>query len=146
MTRAEQKEKKLQEEEKLIKSIEGKLVDGKQKQAFRKTQVWRDFRRKFYVKEQKKLKNGKTKDIPNVDPITLKPLSRTFNLHHMDLDPHHYASLKEDNFKPVNTQSHEVLHWLYGYYRKDPAILDRLKILLDEMCKLNNNKDVRDYK
>lgn len=146
MTRAEQKEKKLQEEEKFIKSIEGKLVDGKQKQAFRKTQAWKDFRRKFYIKEQKKLKNGKTKDIPNDDPITLKPLSKTFNLHHMDLDPHHYTNLDEENFVAIGTQAHEVLHWLYGYYRKDPAILDRLKILLDKMRRLNNGKDIRDYK
>lgn len=144
-TREELKRKKLEEEQKFIDKIEGKLVDGKQKSLFRKTQKWKDFRRKFYIKETKTLKNGKKKDVPNVDPITLQPLTKTFNLHHMDLDPRHYTSLDAANFRPLRTQSHEVLHWLYSYYRKDPAILDRLKTLLDEMCRLNNNRDVRDY-
>lgn len=145
MTRQELKEKKLKEEEKFIKSIEGKLADGKQKQAFRKTSKWKEFRRKFYIKETKKLKNGKTKDVPNVDALTLRPLNKTFNLHHMDLDPHHYTDLENGNFATLNTQSHEFLHWFYSYYRKDKDIVNRLVALADKMCELNNYKDIRDY-
>lgn len=146
MTRAEQKEKKLQEEQKFIESIKNKPIDGKTKNEFRKTNAWKEFRRKFYIKEKKKLKNGKIKDIPNIDPISLKKLNRTFNLHHMDLNPNHYTNLNEDNFIPLNNQIHDLLHKLYNYYRKDSSILERFKIVLDEMCKINNNKDIRDFK
>lgn len=48
------------------------------------------------------------------------------------------------HFKVLNTAAN--LQFLFDEYRKDPAILDRLKTLLDEMCRLNNNKDIRDYK
>lgn len=145
MTRQQLKEKKEKDEQKLIQSIKGKLIDGKTKGEFRKTSVWKIFRRKFYIKEQKTLKNGKKKDVPNTDVLTLKPLNKTFNLHHMCLDPKKYTDLNETNFRTLNVQSHEVLHWVYSYYRKDPAILDRLKALLDEMCRLNDSKDVRDF-
>lgn len=146
MTRVEQKEKKLQEEKEFIESIKDKSIDGKIKSEFRKTSVWKNFRKKFYIKEIKTLKNGKKKEIPANDPITLKKLNKTFNLHHMDLDPCHYTDLNENTFIPLNNQIHDILHKLYNYYRIDPTILDRLKIILDEMCRLNNNKDIKDYK
>lgn len=145
MTRQQLKEKKDKEEKKFIESIKGENIDGKLKGEFRKTSLWKAFRCKFYIKEQKLLKNGRKKDVKNDDAITLKPLNRTFNLHHMQLDSRKYTELNEKNFIPVNTQTHTFLHWLYSYYRKDPLILERLKKYLDQMCELNDFKDVRDF-
>lgn len=144
MIRQQQKKKKLQEEKEFIESIKDKPIDGKTKGEFRKTSTWKNFRKKFYIKEIKTLKNGKKKEIPAEDPITLKKLNKTFNLHHMNLSSSHYLDLKEENFVPLNIQSHRVLHWLYSIYRKDPEVLDRIKNILDKMCELNNHLDVRD--
>lgn len=137
-------EEKEIDEQKLIESFDGKLLNGQEKGEFRKTKKWKDFRRKFYIKETKTLKNGKKRDIPNVDALTLKPLSRTFNLHHMCLDPRQYTNLKNE-FIPLNSQSHEFLHWAYTQYCRDPEILDRLIALVKEMYDINNGKDVKNY-
>ena len=48
-----------------------------------------------------------------------------------------YDQLIEENFVALNKQTHETLHFLFRYYQKDPAILDRLKTVLDRMNELN---------
>ena len=41
---------------------------------------------------------------------------------------------------------HDVVHYLYGYYRNDKDILKRLKKELDKMVQINDGKDICDYK
>lgn len=92
---------------------------------FRSKKIWRDFR-------EEKRTNDK------LDFLTRKKLSKSFNLHHMDLNPEHYDDLSNpDNFIPLNKKSHECIHFLYDYYVKDPAIIGRLKDCLDRMIKVN---------
>ena len=131
MTRAELKKQKLKKEQELIKSFENKKLNGTEKGKFRQTTVWKEFRTRF---------KGA------LDPITLKKLPKRFQLHHMDLNPEHYTNLNYNNFIPLNGTTHDILHYLYGYYRKDKDILKRLKKQLDRMVELNDGKDIKDFK
>jgi hypothetical protein len=42
-----------------------------------------------------------------------------------------------DNFLPCNNMTHDFLHWLYRYYPKDPAIIDRIKAEMERMKEIN---------
>ena len=131
MTRAEQKKEKLKKEKEFIESIKGKALNQQEKAKFRETTVWKDFRNPF---------KGE------VDPITLRKLPKRFALHHLCLNPREYMVLIKSRFRPHNSKMHEILHYLYGYYRKDRDILKRLKKELDLMVELNDGKDICDYK
>lgn len=101
----------------------GKVQNSKSK--FRSTSKWKKFRRK--VKEERKL-----------DEITLKPLHKAWNLHHMNLDPLKYEDISDSNmYCAINKTTHEILHILYRYYKEDPLVLDRLRYVLEEMVKIN---------
>ena len=131
MTRKEQKEEKLKKEKAFLTSIKGKYLNQIEKSKFRETTVWKDFRKKFAGKP---------------DPITLKKLPKRFNLHHMNLCPSEYTSLKTDEFLALNSTTHDIVHYLYGYYRKDKDIIKRLKKVLDTMVEINDGKDICDYR
>ena len=95
------------------------------KNKVRKSKEWARLRKE--LKEQRRN-----------DEITLKPLRKGWNLHHLDLDINNYSKLDDlSHFACLNVQTHEVLHVLYRYYKKDKHILIRLKYFLDEMEKLN---------
>ena len=131
MTRKEMKEKKLKEERKFLESIKGKYLNQQEKSKFRNTSVWKDFRKKF---------------IGKVDPITLKKLPKRFNLHHLNLCPKNYTDLRMDSFVPLNSSTHDIVHYIYGYYRHDKQILKRLQKILDLMVEINDGKDICDYR
>lgn len=146
MTRQQQKEKKLEEEKEFVESIKDKLIDGETKTKFRKTSFWKEFRKKHFIKEQKKLKNGKIKDIPNIDEVTLRPLTKYYDLHHLNLNSQHYTELDDSNFKALNPKTHECIHWFYSEYCKDPSFRERFLDVIDLMYKINDGKDVKDFK
>ena len=131
MTRKELKEKKLKEEKKFLESIKGKYLNQNEKSKFRTTSVWKEFRKRF---------------IGKVDPVTLKKLPKRFNLHHMDLCPKNYTDLKANKFVALGNKPHEIIHYLYGYYRYDKDILKRIKKILDLMVEINDGKDICDYR
>lgn len=131
MTRKEQKALKLQKEKLFIESLKSRYISGKEKDKFRTTDYWKEFRKRF---------------ANLIDPITLRKLPKRFQLHHCDLNPEHYTDLKFDNFVPLTGKTHDIVHYLYGYYRKDKDVLKRLKRILDKMVELNDGKDVKDYK
>lgn len=103
------------------------ILDSRERAKFRKTKLWLDFRAKV-----KKLKG-------NIDALTLKPLQKTFNLHHMDTRHENYENLEEDRFICLNRQSHDTIHFLYRYWVKDKDILKRLENILEEMEELSND-------
>ena len=72
-----------------------------------------------------------------LDPITLRPLRKGFNVHHLDMRAENYGNLALERFAALNKSTHEMVHWLFRYYAKDPAILERLKTLLDKMVELS---------
>ena len=75
----------------------------------------------------------------NQDQLTLKPLRKGFNIHHLDMREENYQVLKEERFRPLNSDSHDCVHFLYRYYKKDPFIIDRLRKILDLMVKYNED-------
>ena len=101
------------------------MKNSEKKSKFRQTKEWKEFRQKIAEKQDKK------------DIITGKPLRKCYNCHHLDMSAENYDKLIEENFIAVNKQTHETLHFLFRYYQKDPAILDRLKTILDRMNELN---------
>ena len=105
----------------------GKLnATQKMKRDFRKSKIWVSFRHQINVKQH------------GLDPITQKKLYRGANLHHKDLNEAHYTDLSnEDHFVMVNKQTHDAIHWLYTYYRKDKDIIKRIADLLEEMYVIN---------
>ena len=97
------------------------------KTKFRATKEWKEFRKA--LKEEQK-----------IDPITLSKLYKSCNCHHMDLNAEHYTDISnKEHFVILNSTSHDMVHWLYRYYIKDPDVLNRLKNILDKMKEINND-------
>lgn len=91
-------------------------------------------------KEWKQLRIDIQEEYDNTDPVTLKPLRKGFAVHHLDESVENYGNLEDHSkFRPLNKTTHEILHALYTYYRKDPKVLDRLKELLDLMVQYNEH-------
>ena len=145
MTREEKKKEKLEKEKRFVESLKGKYLNKLLKDSFRETTIWKAFRMSFYIKEIKKLKNGKKKQIVNIDYFTGNKLTKRFNLHHLNLDSHFYTELERENFIPLNPQSHDCLHWFYTQTCKDKDFERRFLEVIHKMQKLNNFKDVRDF-
>ena len=96
------------------------------KSKFRATSTWKKFRKS--LKEERA-----------IDCITLSKLYSGWNLHHKDLNDQHYTDLtNKDNFACLNKKTHEFIHWLYPYYKKDKTVLDRIEKLMEEMVVINN--------
>lgn len=93
----------------------------------------RNFRNTKAFKEHKK---KKAIECGKVDKITQKPLRKNFSFHHEDLREENYTVLN-DNFLCCNNLTHKFIHWCYGYYIKDPAIIDRIKNELERMKEIN---------
>ena len=104
------------------------------KEKFRKSKEWKDFR-----SQMAKLFNHK-------DYITGRRLVKGFNVHHMrtEQDEDAYCDIsKQEEFIPLNSYTHKMLHYLFVFYQKDKTIMDRMKEILDKMCelKLDNYDD-----
>lgn len=99
------------------------------KVTFRRSKVWKTFREKLR-KQQKK------------DPVTGSPLTKTFNLHHLCLDPKEYSNIEDDSrFIGVNSTTHDVIHYFYGDsqrkhdWRTRLARITEILELMDEINK-----------
>jgi hypothetical protein len=97
----------------------------KAKRKFRTSKQWKTFRNFM-----KKLSGNK-------DLITNKPLRKGFSVHHLDLREENYNILFPDNFVCLNNLTHKTVHFLYTYYKNDPAVLDRLREVLERMVVIN---------
>lgn len=97
------------------------------KKEFRKTKEWKEFTK--CLKAERK-----------VDALTNAKLRKGSLSHHMDLNPDNYEKLVMENFECLNMKSHDVVHFMYNYYKKDSAIIDRLKAILDRMVLLNEGE------
>lgn len=133
MTREEKRKEKERIEKEFIDSLKNKNITSEQKAKFRTTSIWKNFKKSFT-------------DTVKIDPVSLRKLPKRAQLHHMNLSPKSYTDLKKSNFVLVNGEVHEIIHYLYGIYRKDRDVLKRLKKILDKMVELNNGLDILDYK
>ena len=93
----------------------------KERQAFRKTDAWHKWKAKCRLHTSK-------------DFITKEPLCRNWNLHHLDLNVQRYDNITDMNrFMPLNPKTHEIIHELFKWYKKDHKVIDRIKHTLDLM-------------
>ena len=93
----------------------------KERQAFRKTDAWHKWKAKCRLHTSK-------------DYITKEPLCRNWNLHHLDLNVQRYDNITDMNrFMPLNPKTHEIIHELFKWYKKDHKVIDRIKKTLDLM-------------
>lgn len=98
----------------------------KAKKRLRQTKAW------------KQLRHNKNVEQKGIDPITLGKLSKTCNLHHLDLDEENYSKIdNKDNFILLNKVTHDMIHWLYKYQSKDKQFIDRLMEVVNRMIELN---------
>lgn len=102
-------------------------MNYKERQMFRKTPEWKKFKSKCRLHTSK-------------DFITNKPLEREWNLHHLDLNIQRYDQIDDmKRFMPLNKKTHEIIHELYKWYKKDHKVLDRIKETLDKMEEFTND-------
>ena len=100
-------------------------MNKKQRVDFRKSKAWKEFRYKCRLRTSR-------------DYITKQPLAKDWNLHHLDLNVRRYDVLVPDKFMPLNFKTHEIIHELYSWYKKDRKVLDRIKEVLERMETLTN--------
>ena len=89
----------------------------KAKRSFRASKAWKLFRHKMNVKQK------------GIDPITLHKLIKGCNLHHRHItaNEEEYKNMEnEDEYIMLNKKTHDCLHWIFIYWKKDPTILDRI--------------------
>lgn len=99
----------------------------KKKASFRNSAKW------------KKFKHFKNVEQGGVCYITHKKLPKGATLHHLNLDESLYQDLsKPENFVYLCKSMHEVIHTIWRYYKNDPAVLDRIKEVLDRMVEINS--------
>ena len=99
-----------------------------EKTKFRSSPTWKNFRR-----EMKERCGG-------IDCITLSKLRPGANLHHCDLRAEHYEDISDpSHFAFLNKATHDCVHFLYRYYDKDPDVLKRLEVILEEMKKYSTD-------
>ena len=128
----EESESSLEPETKKPKKLKRRRLENKKEQ-FRKTPEWREFRTRMATLFDHK------------DYITGRKLGKGYNVHHLkaNQDAETYCDISnESHFIPLNAYSHKLLHYLFGYYKKDKAVLTRLKEILDKMCILDTLKTV----
>ncbi len=133
MTRKEIHERKLQREQELISSLKGKKITGKEKDLFRTTSVWKEFRNR--LKAERK-----------VDALTGRKLTKTWRCHHERFDSRLYLDLDERYFLCLNNQMHDVVHICVSETIKDPEFMNRLSEIVQFHIKINEGKDIKDFK
>lgn len=107
----------------------------------------KDERSKFRKSEAWKKLRAKCRLHTSVDFITKKPLEKTWNLHHLDLNVQRYDQIDSlERFMPLNKKTHEIIHELFKWYSKDHKVLDRIKKTLDLMEEYTYGPDPRNYK
>ena len=91
------------------------------------------------TKAWKKLRHDKNVEQGGIDPITCGKLTKTANLHHMDLFFENYTKIEDhDKFVLLNKLTHDFVHWIYKYYVKDKSVIERIVKILDKMVEINS--------
>lgn len=103
-----------------------------QKQEFRTSDTWREFREDFLAENTE-------------DYITHKSLKPDAHVHHLcETDSiEEYKKLDPERFVPLNEKMHDVVHAMYSEYCRDPAVIDRLKDVLDKMKSYSQQVPIR---
>lgn len=101
-------------------------MNYKQRAEFRRSAVWKKWKAKCRLHTSK-------------DFITKEPLQKDWNLHHLDLNVNRYDQITDLNrFMPLNKKTHETIHEVFKWYKKDHKVLERIKKTLDLMEEYTN--------
>lgn len=75
------------------------------------------------------------RDEQKIDPISMRPLNRSFNLHHLSQDERYYDDLSRDRFVGLNEYSHRCVHYLYDIVIRegDFNVFERLQLIIQQM-------------
>lgn len=101
------------------------------KQQFRTSKEWKEFRKRKFAEQQK-------------DPVTGSKLSKMANLHHKDLDETHYTDISdENNFVLVNPKTHATIHFFFSkkYPKQWRKRIEEITKILEDMERINT-KDI----
>ena len=91
------------------------------------------------TKAWKQLRHEKNVEQGGTDPITCGKLTKTANLHHMDLNFENYTHIEDhDKFVLLNKLTHDFVHWIYKYYVKDKTVIERIVTILNKMVEINS--------
>lgn len=97
-----------------------------ERREFRKSSKWKNFRTKMKKKYFAK------------DAITHEPLTRTWELHHLNLDNKKYDDLSDtEMFKPLNENTHKIVHWFWKHIKADSEFFPRFLSVIMNMCRIN---------
>ena len=132
MTRQERNYLKECKEKQFIESIKGQKIDGKTKAEFRKTEIWKNFRKYMYSKYK-------------TDYLTHRKLKKGSPLHHMRFSPEQYTDLDENFFLLISNASHDLIHQCVSETIKDPSFMERLTYIVNKHIEINNGKDIKDF-
>ncbi len=103
-------------------------MNRREREEFRKSDRWMRFR-------------SRCKKRCCYDYITKKPLTKDWNLHHLDLDYDRYGDLSDmSKFLPLNEPTHLSLHKLYSLWKKDKEILKRIEEVMLKMEALSGTR------
>lgn len=85
------------------------------------------------------------RDEQKIDPISMRPLSRSFNLHHLSQDADYYNDLSPSRFVGLNDYSHRCCHYLYDIVIRegDFEVLNRIKLIIEQMIKITDADKLR---
>lgn len=85
------------------------------------------------------------RDDQKTDPISMRPLTRTFNLHHLSQDERFYDDLSRDRFVGLNDYSHRCVHYLYDIVVRegDYNVFERLQLIIQRMLDITESDSRR---
>lgn len=93
-----------------------------EKKKFRMSKEWKAFRQKL------------RKAHCATDYVTKQPLTRSWNLHHLDLRNKNYTNISDTRrFLPLNERTHEIVHWLYPLWLNNRRVMSRLEDVFRRM-------------
>ena len=96
------------------------------KRNFRASKAWKDLQRKKKIAQQ------------GYCAVLMTKLTRTANLHHLNLDATKYTDLSnEDNFVYLSNKVHDCVHLLYGSKCGWRNAVERLIAIFEKMDKVN---------
>ena len=74
--------------------------------------------------------------------VTGAKLTRTANLHHLNLRAEDYADISDPtHFAYVSNNAHSCIHWLWRSRLGWRTVMKNLATILEDMEKINNDKE-----
>lgn len=88
------------------------------------------------------------RDEQKTDPISMRPLSRSFNLHHLSQDERYYDDLSRERFVGLNEYSHRCVHYLHDIIVRegDFNVFERLQLIIQQMIDITESDKLREEK